>query len=100
MADIVTNAEMAPQQDLRFLSGNTSNCAETVERFRFQKHVFEERDALVGGFKETARLWLKGERDALAGPTIHVNEIGNSHHQVAGHRGDGFNSPAVWLECA
>ena len=61
---------------------------ERVERLRLQKRVLEEGERLVGGLKETAGLRLERERDALAGPPLHIDEIGDSLHQIAGHRGD------------
>ncbi len=90
MADIVTNAEMAAQQKFGLLSRNTSKGAKLVERFRLQKRVLEERDAFIGRFKETAGLRLERERNALAGSALHIDEIGDSHHQVASHRSNGF----------
>src|SRR3981189_2347996 len=91
---------MTTQQNLGFTAANTGDAAEHIKRLRLQKRAFEEGDALIRCFQEATGFGLEGECNVFASAPLQVHEIGNRHHEIAYHRGNGLARPAVRLEGA
>ena len=91
---------MTAQQNLGFPAVNTGDAAKHIKRLWFQKRAFEEGDALICCFEETAGLGLEGQCNVFASAPVQVHEISNRQDEIACHRRDGLARPAVRFESA